>query len=62
MSVDYTGGVVGRDPVAQTVVQAMAARYPSSTDQEIADRINRQYEEPVIDAAEVAHWRQEVPE
>lgn len=58
MSVDHSRGVVGRDPVSKTVTEAMAAAHPDWTDQQVADRINQEYENPVIDAAEVAHWRE----
>lgn len=60
MSIDYTRGVVGRDPVAKTVVASLLVNHPDWSDQQICDRINREYETPVIDVAEVAHWRQEV--
>jgi hypothetical protein len=52
--------VVGRDPVAKTVVEAMTTTHPDWSDQQIADRINLEYTSPVIDTAEVAHWRAEV--
>ena len=59
MSVDYTRGVVGRDPVAKTMVETLLGNHPDWSDQQICDRINREYEQPVIDVAEVAHWRAE---
>ncbi len=49
--------IVGRDPVAKTVTEAMVAAHPDWTDEQITDRINREYNTPVITAREVAHWR-----
>ncbi len=60
MSVDYTRGVTGRDPVHKTVVRSLTEAHPDWSDQQVADRINEEYDEPVIDAAEVAHWRKEI--
>jgi hypothetical protein len=57
MSVDYMRGVTGRDPLGKTLVAALLNRHPDWSDEHVAARINREYETPVIDAAEVAHWR-----
>ena len=46
-----------RDPIAKTVVAAMIRNHPDWSDEQVAERINREYAEPVIDVAEVAHWR-----
>jgi hypothetical protein len=50
MSVDYRRGVVGRDPIAKTVTEAMIAAHPDWIDEQVAERINE----------EVAHWRTQV--
>lgn len=57
MSVDYSQGVTGRDPVAKTVTEALIAAHPDWSDEQVAERINREYATPVIDAQEVAYWR-----
>ncbi|AEV86880.1 hypothetical protein ACWT_5862 [Actinoplanes sp. SE50] len=57
MSIDYTGEVVGRDPVGKTIVEALVSSHPDWSDQQVTDRINREYDEPVITVAEVARWR-----
>jgi hypothetical protein len=51
--------VVGRDPVAKTITHQMIDAHPDWTDEMVAGRINDHYAEPVITAAEVAHWRAE---
>jgi hypothetical protein len=56
---DYDRGVAGRDPVGKTVTEQMIDAHPDWTNEQIAERINQEYETPVIDAAEVAYWRQE---
>lgn len=54
-----TGGEpLNRDPISKSVVAAMVRNHPDWSDVQVAERINREYTEPVIDAAEVAHWRQ----
>lgn len=58
MSAGYGSDVVGRDPVAKAVTEAMVAAHPTWTDQQVADRINREYTDPVITVEEVARWRQ----
>lgn len=50
----------GRDPVGKTITEAMAAAHPDWTDEQVADRINREYTNPVITVEEVARWRPEV--
>ncbi len=50
---------LNRDPVAKTVVAAMVRNHPDWSDEQVAGRINREYPDPVIDVAEVAHWRKE---
>lgn len=50
--------IVGRDPIAKTLVEQMIAAHPDWTDAQVAERINREYEDAIINAAEVAHWRQ----
>lgn len=52
--------IVGRDPVGKTITEMMAAAHPDWTDQQITDRINREYTNPVITVEEVARWRPEV--
>jgi len=52
--------IVGRDPVAKTMTAAMVKAHPDWTDEQVADRINREYADPVITVEEVAHWRAEV--
>jgi hypothetical protein len=52
--------IVGRDPVGKTVTEAMATAHPDWTDQQITDRINREYSSPVITVGEVAYWRAQV--
>ena len=49
--------IVGRNPLAKTVTDALSAAHPTWSDEQIADRINLEYETPVITAQEVAHWR-----
>lgn len=49
--------IVGRDPLPKTLVEAMVAAHPDWTDEQVADRINHEYEKPVISAADVAWWR-----
>ncbi|BAL87237.1 hypothetical protein AMIS_20170 [Actinoplanes missouriensis 431] len=53
-------GIVGRDPVGKTIVEEFAANHPDWSDEQICDRINREYTEPVITVAEVTQWRPEV--
>ena len=53
--------VVGRDPVGKTIVEQLVGSHPGWTDEQIAARINREYDKPVITVAEVAEWRPEVP-
>jgi hypothetical protein len=55
-----TGGIVGRDPVGKTVTEAMYAAHPDWSDQQITDRINQEYNTPVITVGEVTDWRPEV--
>lgn len=57
MSGNYGGDVVGRDPVAKTVTEAMVAAHPDWTNEQVAERINREYTQPVITVEEVAYWR-----
>jgi hypothetical protein len=57
VSVDYTRGVTGRDPIGKTMTETLIAAHPDWTDGQLAERINREYDTPVIDAQEVAHWR-----
>lgn len=49
--------IVGRDPVSKTVTESMIAAHPDWSDEQVAERVNREYTEPVISAEEVAHWR-----
>ena len=49
--------IVGRDPVGKTVTAAMSEAHPDWSDEQIAARINREYDDPVITAEEVRHWR-----
>lgn len=60
MTVDYTRGVVGRDPVAKVIVRDLLAAHPGWSDAQVSDRINQEYTSPVITVDEVAHWRREV--
>lgn len=57
---DYAHGVVGRDPLGKTITNLMVGNHPDWPDEQIADRINCNYEEPVITVDEVAHWRAEM--
>lgn len=57
MSATYGSDVVGRDPVARTVTEAMVAAHPDWTDVQVAERINQEYTDPVITVEEVARWR-----
>lgn len=57
MSVGYTRGVVGRDPVAKTITQSLIAAHPDWDDVQVTERINQEYTNPVITVEEVAHWR-----
>lgn len=57
MSATYGSDVVGRDPIAKTVTEAMVAAHPDWTDEQVATRINHEYTQPVITVEEVAHWR-----
>lgn len=57
MSADYGSNVVGRDPVAKTVTETISDAHPTWTDEQVAERINREYTDPVITVEEVAHWR-----
>jgi hypothetical protein len=50
----------GRDPVAKAIVTAMVEAHPDWTDQQICDRINREYTNPLLTVEEVAQWRAEV--
>jgi hypothetical protein len=58
VSAGHGSDVVGRDPIAKTVTEAMIAAHPDWSDAQVAERINREYTDPVITAEEVAHWRQ----
>jgi hypothetical protein len=58
VSVNYGSDVVGRDPIAKTLTEAMVAAHPDWTDVQVAERINREYTQPVITAEEVSHWRE----
>ncbi len=49
-----------RDPIAKTVVAAMLRNHPDWSDEQVAERINREYTNPVIVVEEVTHWRAEV--
>jgi hypothetical protein len=60
VSVDYSQGVTDRDPIGKTMSEALIAAHPDWTDGQVAERLNREYTTPVIDVAEVAHWRAEV--
>ncbi len=51
-------GAFDRDPIAKTVVAAMIRNHPDWSDGQVAERINREYAEPVIDVAEVARGRE----
>lgn len=55
-----TEQIVGRDPIAKTIVEDFDRAHPDWTDEQICDRINREYETPVITVEEVARWRPEV--
>ena len=62
MSVDYTHGVVGRDPVGKTMVENFLASYPHESDVEIHARMCRAWrglstEELPVTVTEIAHWR-----
>jgi hypothetical protein len=57
---DTANQTVGRDPVGKTITEALHAAHPDWTDQQITDRINREYNNPVITLGEVADWRPEV--
>jgi hypothetical protein len=57
---DTANQTVDRDPVGKTITEMMSAAHPDWTDQQITDRINREYDTPVITAGEVADWRLEV--
>lgn len=65
MSVDYTRGVVGRDPIGKTMVENFLTSYPTETDEEIHARMCKAWRglspDPLpITVGEIAHWRQEV--
>jgi hypothetical protein len=51
--------IVGREPVGQTITRELIANHPDWADQQVADRINQEYDEPVITVDEVAQWRAE---
>lgn len=59
MSVDYTQGVTGRDPLGKTLVEALLDSHPDWSDQQIADRINQECGEPAMTVDEVAYWREQ---
>lgn len=47
-----------RDPISKAIVAAMIRNHPDWSDEQVAERINREYETPAIHGAEVAHWRE----
>lgn len=57
MNIDYTRGVVGRDPIGKTITETLIEAHPDWSDQRIAARVNVEAGSQVMDAAEVAHWR-----
>lgn len=52
-----TDQIIGRDPIAKTIVEAFDAHHPDWTDEQICERINRDYDKPVITIEEVVQWR-----
>jgi hypothetical protein len=65
VSVDYSRGVVGRDPIAKTMVESFLASYPSYTNEEIHTRMCQAWRgistaDMPITVDEIAHWRAEV--
>jgi hypothetical protein len=65
VNVDYTHGVVGRDPVSKAMVESFLTSYPADTDEEIHARMCRAWRglssDPMpITLDEIAHWRAEV--
>ena len=64
MSVDYTHGVVGRDPVGKTMVENFLASYPHESDVEIHARMCKAWRSLSPDVMpitvdEIGHWRKE---
>ncbi|GGN39220.1 hypothetical protein FHR83_006767 [Actinoplanes campanulatus] len=63
MSIDYTGGVAGRDPIGKTMVESFLAQHPNESDEQIHARMCRAWNsvpgsgEMPIPVDEIAHWR-----
>lgn len=49
--------IAGRDPFVKRIVEAVSARQPDWTDEQITERISREPTWPVVTVEEVAHWR-----
>lgn len=55
--IDRYEDIVGRYPLPKTITNSLIAGHPDWTNEQVADRINKEYDTPVITAEEVAYWR-----
>ncbi|WP_155123666.1 MULTISPECIES: hypothetical protein [unclassified Actinoplanes] len=53
------GRSIGGERCSRIVSNEMIDAHPDWSDQQIADRLNRRFDNPVITVDEVAHWRSE---
>jgi hypothetical protein len=65
MSIDYTGSVVGRDPIGKTIVESFLAKYPDESDEQIHARMCKAWNslastgDMPVTVDEITHWRAE---